>query len=175
MTAPGETLVIGYGNPGRVDDGLGPAIAEAVERAALPGVRTLAAFQLQVEHAAEIALAARVVFADAWAGPGPECSLRRLLPRRSQSFSTHLVAPEAVLALASDVFAWQGPAYLLAVRGEVFDSFGEGLSPAGERALERAAALLIPALRDGDLDRALTTHDTGTPSRGSNTCGTANT
>ena len=31
-------LLLGYGNPGRLDDGLGPALAAQVERLALPGV-----------------------------------------------------------------------------------------------------------------------------------------
>ena len=33
-----KTLLIGYGNPGRLDDGLGPALAEAVAKLAIPGV-----------------------------------------------------------------------------------------------------------------------------------------
>ena len=36
-----KALVIGYGNPGRLDDGLGPALAEAVEKLDLPGLITL--------------------------------------------------------------------------------------------------------------------------------------
>ena len=35
---PRRLLVIGYGNPGRLDDGLGPAFAAQVERLQLPDV-----------------------------------------------------------------------------------------------------------------------------------------
>ena len=35
---PQRTLLLGWGNPGRLDDGLGPALAETIERLALPGL-----------------------------------------------------------------------------------------------------------------------------------------
>ena len=33
-----KILVIGYGNPGRLDDGLGPAFAERIQAMELPSV-----------------------------------------------------------------------------------------------------------------------------------------
>ena len=36
-----DFLVIGYGNTLRGDDGVGPRVAEAIEKLNLPGVRTL--------------------------------------------------------------------------------------------------------------------------------------
>ena len=50
--APRKVLLIGYGNPGRLDDGLGPALAAAVEKLAIPGVTVDADYQLNVEDAA---------------------------------------------------------------------------------------------------------------------------
>ena len=41
-------LVIGYGNPGRRDDGLGPALAARLEALALPGVTVESDFQLAI-------------------------------------------------------------------------------------------------------------------------------
>ena len=57
--------LIGYGNPGRCDDGLGPAFAARIAARDLPGVTVSTDYQLTVDHALEIAQADRVVFADA--------------------------------------------------------------------------------------------------------------
>ena len=44
-------LLIGYGNPGRGDDGLGPALSEAVAARSLPGLEVDTDYQLVAEHA----------------------------------------------------------------------------------------------------------------------------
>ena len=170
MNAPAEILVIGYGNPGRGDDGLGPAVIDRIDREAIPGVRTISTFQLQVEHAAEMRTAARTVFVDA-SFDGPPCELRRVEPGQTTTFSSHSVPPGQVLSLAREVFGWTGEAFVLAVRGEAFDQFSETLSPAGERALEAAVGMLVPMLRTGDLaeSSAGTTH-AGAPRPGSTPC-----
>ena len=69
--SPATVLVIGYGNPGRLDDGLGPALAEALAALELPGVTVEANYQLTVEDAAAVAEHDVVVFADASVN-GPE-------------------------------------------------------------------------------------------------------
>ena len=67
-----NVLIIGYGNPGRLDDGLGPALAEIMEEKRLPGLTVDANYQLAVEDAAQVAQYDVVVFADAAiAGDGP--------------------------------------------------------------------------------------------------------
>lgn len=145
------TVVIGYGNPGRLDDGLGPALAEAVEREAIVGVEALTDYQLSAEHAAEIAPHGVVVFADAaGAGAGP-FFLRRLLPRAAHAFSTHAMRPEAVLALAERTVGWRGEAYLLGIRGYAFNAFGEGLSGPARENLLAATHALVRALRAGSI------------------------
>jgi hydrogenase maturation protease len=135
-----RVLLIGYGNPGRLDDGLGPALAAAIERRGIGGVTVDADYQLTVEDAAAIAEHDVVVFADAAvAGPEP-FSFRRIEPKPPMSFSSHSVEPEAVVALAHDLFGVRTKAYVLAIRGYVFNEFGEALS-------ERARANLAAALR----------------------------
>lgn len=134
-----RVLVIGYGNPGRLDDGLGPALAAALEELKLPGVTVEANYQLTVEDAREIAEHDVVVFADAsLTGPAP-FSFRRIEPKAGSHFSSHIVAPEAVLALAHELFGGKPEAYVLGIRGYAFDEFGESLS-------ERARANLAAAL-----------------------------
>ena len=65
---PADALVIGYGNTLRGDDGIGPAVAEAVAALGLPGVRVIVAHQLTPELAADLADAQLVVFVDAAVG-----------------------------------------------------------------------------------------------------------
>ena len=60
-----RALIIGYGNPGRQDDGLGPAIANTVASWALSNVTTDDPYQLNIEDAAALAEHELVVFVDA--------------------------------------------------------------------------------------------------------------
>lgn len=151
-----KTLIIGYGNPGRLDDGLGPALAEAIEREHPADTEIQSDYQLSAEHAWEIAQHERVVFADAAVGGRSPYFLQRLMPRSAQSFSTHSMRPEAILALAEDSLGWKGQGYLLGIRGYAFNEFGEGLSaPAGENLLE-ATYWLTKTLRSGRIDEFVT-------------------
>src|SRR5271166_3917477 len=86
-------LVFGYGNPGRQDDGLGPAAAEAIERMGWPGVTVCDNYQLAIEDAVDVAQHDLVWFVDA-ARTGPEpFALRRLWPAHDIAFTSHLVKP----------------------------------------------------------------------------------
>ncbi len=55
--------LIGYGNPGRGDDGLGPALAAHLMEE--PDIVVTSDYQLTVDHALLLADAQIVVFADA--------------------------------------------------------------------------------------------------------------
>lgn len=139
----GRVLLIGYGNPGRLDDGLGPSLADRVEREYGSDALTVdSCYQLSVEQAAEVARYDDVIFVDATvAGPQPYC-FQELLPRRAESFSAHVIAPEAVLALARDIFGWGGRGWVLGVRGYEFNEFDERLSPTAEHNLQAAVAFV---------------------------------
>lgn len=144
-----SVLVIGYGNPGRLDDGLGPALAEALQGLNLPGVTTDADYQLTVEDAEPVARHAFVIFADA-AVRGPEpFALRQVKPATESSFSTHSVEPGAVLTLARQLFNGKPEAYSLAIRGYSFNGFGEGLTPGAKRNLAAALAFMQDSLKEG--------------------------
>ena len=58
-------LLFGYGNPGRLDDGLGPAFIEAFEGRDLENVTLDADYQLTVEDAAAVAEHDVAIFVDA--------------------------------------------------------------------------------------------------------------
>jgi len=145
-------LLIGFGNPGRLDDGLGPALAEAVQQEHLPGVTVDSDYQLTVEDAAEVAQYDTVIFADADVG-GPEPFWMKRIEggtERTLSFSSHSVEPKAVLALARDLFGSEPEAYLLGIRGYAFNEFGERLSPQAKANLAEAVAHVVSCIRRGD-------------------------
>jgi hydrogenase maturation protease len=141
-----DVLVIGYGNPGRLDDGLGPALAAELARLDLPGVHVDADYQLTVEDAADVAGHEVVVFADAdAAGPEP-FSFRRVEPRGGLGFTSHGLEPAGVLALARDLFNADATGYILGIRGYEFDAFGERLSRGARANLAAAVEFLLPVL-----------------------------
>lgn len=140
-------LVIGYGNPGRKDDGLGPAFAEGIGEAAIPGVTVDANYQLSIEDAVDIASHDIVLFADAdMSGPAPYC-LRRLEPTPWLGFTSHSISPGALLALAKERFGARCEAWVLGIRGYEFDEYGEGLSQKARENLKVAIAELTSMIR----------------------------
>jgi len=144
-----RALVIGYGNPGRLDDGLGPALAERLEALALPGVTVEADYQLVVEDAEAIARHDVVVFADAHTSIDEPFSFTPVEPVEHVSFSSHSLTPQAAVSLARELFGATAEAYVLAIRGYEFNDFGQGLSPAARANLGEAVESLASMLTRG--------------------------
>ena len=152
-----RVLLIGYGNPGRLDDGLGPALAEAVGQMGIPGVTVDADYQLNVEDAAAVAEHEHVIFADAAVSGREPFFFRRVEPVPEGGLGSHTLEPGAVLALAHNVFGARTEGWALGIRGYAFDEFGERLSERALANLAAAAAFIEPLLRaGGGFDRALT-------------------
>jgi hydrogenase maturation protease len=149
-------FLVGYGNPGRRDDGLGPWIAGELEQRHGDRLTVQTVFQLGIELCVEMACHKVVFFVDA-ARSGPEpFHVRRLVPAgfgvtRSMigaGFTTHLSSPEVLLALCESSFAAQPSAWLVGVRGYSFGG-GEGLSKRGRRNASAATAFLDALLAEG--------------------------
>lgn len=133
--------ILGYGNPGRQDDGLGPAVSDAVYQFGISNVYTDAGYQLNLEDGAHIAQYDTVVFADASLnGPEP-FEWKPLRPGAAITFSSHALGPESVLAVCAEHFGPAPPAWLLGIRGYDF-GFGEGLSPEASQNLAEALRFL---------------------------------
>lgn len=130
-------VVLGYGNPGRRDDGLGPALAEAIEALHLPGVTVEAGYQLNIEDAATLAEHDSALFVDASMAAEAPYELKRAAPAPAISFSSHAVGPESVLAICEENFSPAPEAWVLGIRGYDF-ALGEGLTPRAEQNLDRA-------------------------------------
>jgi hydrogenase maturation protease len=142
-----KVLVFGIGNPGRRDDGLGPALAAALEAKQLEGVTIDADYQLTVEDSVSVAEHDVVVFADADAvGPEPY-SLKPIGPASGDvGFSTHGAEPGGVLALARQIFEKESEAYVLGIRGYEFELSVE-MTERAKSNLEEALKFIEPLLR----------------------------
>jgi hydrogenase maturation protease len=144
-----RVLLLGFGNPGRLDDGLGQALVDRIAARGIEGVTAEVDYQLQIEHAAQAAEHDVVVFADAdAAGPEP-FSFRRLSPDGyvGVGFTTHALPPTGVLGVAREHLGAEVEGWMLGIRGYEFNEFGEGLSDAAEANLAAAVEFLDPLLR----------------------------
>jgi len=146
-------LVIGYGNPGRRDDGLGPAFAARLEGLRLPGITVESDYQLAIEHAHLAAQHDIVVFADAAADidGGSPFYLRPIEPAPGVSCSSHTVSPQAVLHLAAQCFGVRPRGWLLGIRPMDLESFEESLTPQAEANLSAALTAFCEAVKLGRL------------------------
>ena len=138
-----KTLILGYGNTLRKDDGLGIYAAQVLSSLSLPAdVEICTTQQLSPELAPRLAQVNLAVFIDAALTSGGEkagiIKTRPLLPRVSQPGSiTHHFDPETLLAMAETLYGHAPRAAIFSVTAASFD-LEEGLSP------EVAAA--VPAL-----------------------------
>lgn len=140
----GGTLVIGFGNPLREDDGAGYAVAGRL------GPPAVAVVQLTPELADRVGRARRVVFVDAdRAGPAGRVARRRLEAgdAHGAAFSHH-ATPAGLLAMAAALYGRTPEAWLVTIGGERF-GWGERLSPAVEAAVCAVAEELRVAAEEG--------------------------
>jgi hydrogenase maturation protease len=134
-------LVLGYGNPGRQDDGLGAAVVARIESLGWPNLTAFDNYQLNIEDAFEVAAHDVVWFVDAArTGPAP-FTVHDVSPAAGIEFTSHLMRPEAILAIAREYCGGSPQAFLLAIRGYEFE-FLEELTPAATDNLHAALAML---------------------------------
>jgi hydrogenase maturation protease len=141
-------LVIAIGNPSRGDDALGPALLELLDADGVQAgaaVELLTDFQLQVEHALDLAGRQGVLFVDA-ALPGSTggaalgVSLARIDADAAAPLTSHALRPQAVLHVCGALRQPVPPAWQLAIVGESFE-LGAPLSDAARDHLARARDL----------------------------------
>lgn len=136
-------LLIGYGNPGRGDDGLGPAFSEGMAARKLPWLEVDTDYQLVAEHALAISTHELVVFADAEIGGEDAFSFREIEPGSPEVIGSHSLGPEAVLALCETLYDARPRAYVLGITGVDFGEVKEGLSEQAVANLAEAEAFFL--------------------------------
>jgi hydrogenase maturation protease len=132
--------LIGYGNPGRGDDGLGPALASRM--AGVAGLAVTTEYQLTVDHALLISDAEMVIFADALLHADVPFTFTQVTPSTSHDVTSHSLSPQAVLALCNTLYGHAPKAYVLGIAGHEFGEVKEGLSPQAQSNLSFAESLL---------------------------------
>jgi hydrogenase maturation protease len=153
-SAAPRTLIVGYGNTLRGDDGLGPRVAELLEaHPRLAGATIMQRHQLTPELAADIAEHTLVVLIDASEDVRPgEIAVRRLARDRAAVESTssgmpggtwtHHVDADSLLALARELWGTAPEVYVVGVGVESME-LGESLSPVVERALPEVVETVV--------------------------------
>jgi hydrogenase maturation protease len=153
-----RTLIIGYGNPYRHDDGVGLVVINLLrERVGLRAlaldedgmdnlgypIDTIMLHQLLPELVPIVANYRRLIFVDAHTGAIPDdIKIVEILEEYGFQAVTHHLSPQMLLALAKNATGQVPLSHLVSIRGENFD-FGEGLSAAcSERAKDAVDRIL---------------------------------
>ena len=129
-----DTLVIGFGNTLRQDDGVGPHIAERVAAWNRPGVRALAVQQLLPELAETLATARQVIFVDA-STTEKSVQIHPLTQKDIEHSLSHTGDPRWLLSLAARLYSHSPRAWLLTIPASNLD-FGQEFSCSTARDLE---------------------------------------
>jgi hydrogenase maturation protease len=148
-----RSIIIGYGNPLRGDDGVGLYLTRVIEGLHWPGVETRAVHQLTPDLAAEIALAERAVFVDARISQVAEgVRFEPIQDRGSATALTHVCNPETLIGLAAALYGRRPECWLVSVPGECFDPSDE-LSPSVlehiQNAVKTVQSLVFPPAKGG--------------------------
>jgi hydrogenase maturation protease len=138
----GGLWIIGYGNPGRRDDGFGFHVASQLrarfgDRESIT-IRSL--HQLDPTLAEELGKADEVVFVDASVEEHEgSVAWRKVLPEQGMlPPMTHHLKPSFLMGLVRMIEGRCPEAWLVSAQGEDF-GVGEGLSPSAEKMAEQAA------------------------------------
>ena len=149
-----KTLVIGYGNTLRGDDGVGPEVAERLAARAIDGVEVRTAVQPLIEWVDEWQGYDRIILIDA-AWDGPLVSRERIWPAGEWAGEggMHQLTLGALVALARVLHGQAPEVYRWRIRGESFD-LGKPLTPAVSAAAAETAAEIARCLRETPGDEA---------------------
>ncbi len=146
-----STLIIGYGNTLRNDDGVGYRLAERIATLSLPRLETLALHQLTPDLAETIAQVSLVIFADAFADTSLEQVTVKSLGVEVVEFnSSHSCHPSYLLRLAKTLYGHAPKAYWLMLPCSDF-SLGGTLSAKAQLSMSHAFAIIQDLLENRHL------------------------
>jgi len=147
-----KTLIYGYGNPGRKDDGLGARFTELVEEWIadnnINNLYTDCNYQLNIEDAAVVAEYERVIFVDASIVDDIEnYKLEHIEPNDATiEFTMHAVSTAFIIDLCRKIYNKTPEAYVLHIKAYEFD-FIEELTKGAENNMLAAFEFLKKFLK----------------------------
>ncbi len=146
-------LIYGYGNPGRMDDGLGSELVNALEQWAKEnGMDNLdfdSNYQLNIEDAYEISTKDIVIFVDASREDIDDFILTKVDENSKLSFTSHEASPGYIYHLSKILFNKSPETFLLHIKGYKWD-FQQGLSEEAKLNLNKAIAYMKIVLKNPD-------------------------
>ncbi len=136
-----KILFYAYGNPGRMDDGLGNEFVDRFEdwtkKQGLQNFLFDSNYQLNIEDAEEISDKDIVVFVDASEEDIQDYLLTEVDGSSKVTFTTHAASPGYVVQLCEELYKKKPKVYLLHIKGYEWE-FKEGLSQKAEENLVKA-------------------------------------
>jgi hydrogenase maturation protease len=146
-----NTLIIGYGNQSRRDDGVGWFILEQLAALNLPGVVLETSQQLEIEASETISRFDAVIFVDAAIPEAPEAIQRSVVAPNFQSHAVaHYLTPADVLSLCKTLYGREPKAVLFSIRCCEFN-FGTTLTPEVEQAARDVVNQIAEIVRSSSL------------------------
>ncbi len=133
-----DTLIVGIGNNGRMDDGLGWELLDRIKQSKEFKGDIEYRYQLNIEDADVITKYRKVIFVDAHKGGLKNgFDIQKCLPKGTFEITTHSLHPGAVVYLSCGLYDWDGEAYLMTIEGHEW-GLSFGLSEPAKKNLSRA-------------------------------------
>jgi hydrogenase maturation protease len=143
------TLIIGYGNQSRRDDGVGWFVLEQLAALDLPNVQLETSQQLEIEASETIRHFDAVIFVDAAIPEAPQPVQRSVVTPHFQSHAVaHYLTPADVLSLCKTLYQREPKAVLFSIRGSDFN-FGTTLTPEVEQAARGVVKQIADLISSG--------------------------
>ena len=121
MKKEDNILLIGIGNCGRQDDGLGWAFLDSISPKLPNNIDFEYRYQLQIEDAELISHYKGVYFIDATKNSLEEgFSVAECFPKETHSFSSHALPPETILFLTKSVYNKSPEGFIIGISGEEY-------------------------------------------------------
>lgn len=139
-----KLLILGYGNPGRGDDAIGPLFVEHISRwnreNISEDINYLSDMQLLVEHVTDLHAHNEIIVVDADMACVEPFEFLPIVAFKDESCTSHTLTPAGLLYVYQQVYQCDSPTtFLLRIRGYNF-SLGDVLS-------EKAACNLNAAVQ----------------------------
>jgi hydrogenase maturation protease len=145
-------LIFTWGNPSRGDDALGPEVYNMLHQEEFDDVDILTDFQLQIEHAVDLEKRKYILFVDASVTAGAPFEFYQLDPDQDDSYTTHAMSPQSVLAVYEKIHGYTAPpSFMLSIRGYEF-GLGLPLSAQASANLSEAVAFIRRLLTETGID-----------------------
>lgn len=132
MKDTSKKLIIGIGNTGRKDDGLGWMFLDLLKESKLKGWDMVYKYQLNIEDADLVKDVETLIFVDSYNDKLPKGFLMEECHSRLDfEYTTHALNPCSVLALCNNLYKKRPTTFVMKIQGFEW-GLGEGLS---ERAM----------------------------------------